>query len=73
MDVEEMKLSSKVDLRDMSWWMYIKNPCRPKVPITTKPFLKGCIFLTTKGKPFTLHVNMTEACVGPFNLRNILF
>jgi hypothetical protein len=36
LDVEEMELSFKIDLRDVSWWMSIKEAYRPRVPITTK-------------------------------------
>jgi hypothetical protein len=28
LDVEEMKSSSKIDLRDMSWWISIKEACK---------------------------------------------
>jgi hypothetical protein len=28
-DVEEMESSSKIDMRDVSWWMSIKKTCRP--------------------------------------------
>jgi hypothetical protein len=36
LDVEEMESYSKIYLRDVSWWMSIKDACRLGVPITTK-------------------------------------
>jgi hypothetical protein len=36
LEVEEMESSSKIDLRDVSWWMSIKNTYRPRVLITIK-------------------------------------
>jgi hypothetical protein len=40
LDAKEMESSSKIDLRDVSWWMSIKEACRPRVPVITK-FLNG--------------------------------
>jgi hypothetical protein len=31
---EKMESSSKIDLKDVSWWMSIKEACIPKAPIT---------------------------------------
>jgi hypothetical protein len=36
LDVEEMELSSKIDLRDVSWWMSIKDACRLEMLIILK-------------------------------------
>jgi hypothetical protein len=36
LDVEEMESSSKIDLRDVSWWMSIKDACRLGVSIITR-------------------------------------
>jgi hypothetical protein len=36
LDVEEMESSSKMDLRDVSWWMSIKDACRLGVSITIR-------------------------------------
>jgi hypothetical protein len=36
LDVEEMELSSKIDLRDVSWWMSIKDACRLEMSIILK-------------------------------------
>jgi hypothetical protein len=43
--VEEMESSSKIDLKDVSRWMSIKDAYKLKVPITTKFSKEGCIFL----------------------------
>jgi hypothetical protein len=36
LDVEEMESSSKIDLRDVMWWMSIKKTYKHGVPIVTK-------------------------------------
>jgi hypothetical protein len=36
LNVEELESSSKIDLRDVSWWMSIKDACRPGVPVIAK-------------------------------------
>jgi hypothetical protein len=33
LDVEEMESSSKINLRDVSWWMSIRDACRFGAPI----------------------------------------
>jgi hypothetical protein len=35
LDVEEMESSFKIDLRDESWWMSIKEACTPRALVTT--------------------------------------
>jgi len=30
LDAKEMESSFKIDLRDVSWWMSIKDACKPK-------------------------------------------
>jgi hypothetical protein len=35
LDVKEMESSSKIDLRDVSWWKSIKDVYKPKVSVTT--------------------------------------
>jgi hypothetical protein len=49
LDVEEIESFSKIDLKDVLWWMFIKDACKPQVPITTKLLKEKCIFLTTGG------------------------
>jgi hypothetical protein len=36
LEVEEMESSSKIDLRDVLWWMSIKDAYRLGVLVTTK-------------------------------------
>jgi hypothetical protein len=36
LDAEEMESSSKIDLKDVSWWMSIKYACRLGALITTR-------------------------------------
>jgi hypothetical protein len=47
LDVGEMESSSKINLRDVSWWMSIKDAYRPGVLVIVKLFLKRCISLIT--------------------------
>jgi hypothetical protein len=73
LDVEEMESFSKKDLRDVSWWKSIKDIYKPRVLIIARLSKEWCIFLVVKGRPFALHVNMTEACVGPLQVeKNII-
>jgi hypothetical protein len=50
LDVEEMESSFKIDLRNVSWWMSIKDNCRLKTIITTRLSKEMCISLATRGK-----------------------
>jgi len=52
LDAEEMESSSKIDLRNVSWWMYIKETCRPRALVMTKLSKEKCISLIVGGKPF---------------------
>jgi hypothetical protein len=52
LDVEEMESSSKIDLRDVSWWMSIIDAYRVGVLVIAKLSKKRCISLTTRGRPF---------------------
>jgi hypothetical protein len=36
LDVKEMESSSKIYLRDVSWWMFIKDACKPWAPIIAR-------------------------------------
>jgi hypothetical protein len=51
-DAKEIKPSSKINLRDVSWWMSIKDACKPRAPIITKFSKEGCISLVARGRPF---------------------
>jgi hypothetical protein len=50
LDAKEMESSSKINLKDASWWMSIKDACRPQVPVITKLSKEGCIFLVVGGR-----------------------
>jgi hypothetical protein len=52
LDVEEMKSSFKIALKDVSWWMSIKDACSHGALITTKFSKEKCISLTVEGKLF---------------------
>jgi hypothetical protein len=47
--VEEMESSSKI--KNVSWWMSIKEVCKYEAPVTTKLSKEGCISLATKRRP----------------------
>jgi hypothetical protein len=52
MDVEEIESSSKINLRDVLWWMSIRDACRPMVSIIAKLSKERCISLIIGGRPF---------------------
>jgi hypothetical protein len=52
LDVEEMKSSSKINLRDVSWWKSIKDAYRSKVLKITRLSKEGCISFVVGGRPF---------------------
>jgi len=52
LDVEEMDPSSKINLRDVSWWMSTKDACKHRALITTKLSKEGCISLTKIKRSF---------------------
>jgi hypothetical protein len=52
MDAEEMESSSKIDLRDVSWWKSIKYACRLGALVIVRLSKKRCISLVSKGRPF---------------------
>jgi hypothetical protein len=41
LDDEEMESSSKIDLRDVLWWMCIKIAYKPGVPVIARFQKKG--------------------------------
>jgi hypothetical protein len=45
LDVLEMESSSKINQKDVSWWMSIKDAYRLKVVINAKFSKEGCISL----------------------------
>jgi hypothetical protein len=50
-DVEEMELSSKIDLKNVLWWKSIKNACRFEASIIVKLSKEGCLSLAARRKP----------------------
>jgi hypothetical protein len=57
--------SSKIHLKDVSWWMSIKDACKLGVPIIAKLSKEGCNSLAIEEGHFALHVKMNEAGVDP--------
>ncbi len=49
MDVEEMESSSKIDLKDVSWWMSIKDAYRLGALIIARFSKERCISLVVVG------------------------
>jgi hypothetical protein len=47
LDAKEMESSLKIDLRDVLWWMSIKNAYRYAVLLTIKFSKEKCISLAT--------------------------
>jgi len=52
LDVEGMESSSKINLKDMLWWMSIKDVYRLGVSVITKLSKEGCISLAVGGRPY---------------------
>jgi hypothetical protein len=53
LDAKEIKSSFKIDLRDMSWWMFIKDikdVYKLVVPVIVKLSKERCIFLAVRRK-----------------------
>jgi hypothetical protein len=50
-NVEEMESSSRIDLRDVSWWMSIKDAYKPRALITVRLSKERCNSLVARGKP----------------------
>jgi hypothetical protein len=73
LDVEEIKSSSKIDLKDVSRWMSIEDACRPRALVTARASKEGCISLAIGGKSFRIAYKHDLSKWALFNLRNILF
>jgi hypothetical protein len=66
LDVEEMESSSKIDLRDVSWWMSIRDACRLGAPIIVILSKEGCISLVVGRRPFRItHKHDKNRCGPP--------
>jgi hypothetical protein len=60
-------LSSKIDLKDVSWWKSIKDAYKPRALIITKLSKKGYISLHVGGKPFHIACKHDGNKCGPFS------
>jgi hypothetical protein len=60
-----MELSSKIDLKDVLWWMSIKNVYRLGALVIARFSKEGCISLVEGGGHLVLHISIIEANVGP--------
>jgi hypothetical protein len=58
----------KINLRDVSCWMSIKEACKLEVSIIAKLSKERCISVVARKGHFALHINMIEIGVGPFQL-----
>jgi hypothetical protein len=52
LNAKEMESSSKINLKDVSWWMSIKNACKLRASITSKFSKQRCTSLTVRGRAF---------------------
>ncbi len=52
LDAEKMESSSKIDLKDVSWFISMKDAYRPGVLITAKLSKERCILLVIGRRPF---------------------
>jgi hypothetical protein len=52
LDAKDMESSSKISLKDVLWWMSIKDAYNHGALVITKLSKEGCIFLVRKGKLF---------------------
>jgi hypothetical protein len=51
LDAEEMESSSKINLKDVSWWKSIKDAYRLGASINIRLSKEGCISLAIRGRP----------------------
>jgi hypothetical protein len=66
LDVEEMESSSKINLKDVSWWMSIRDTCRPREWVISKLLKEGCISLAAGGRPsHVAHKHDWSKCEHP--------
>jgi hypothetical protein len=74
LDAKEMESSSKIDLRDVLWWMPIKKTYKPRALVITKLSKERWFSLATWWKPSCVtRRHDWSKCRPPFNMRNILF
>jgi len=54
LDAENMESSSKIDLRDVSWWMSVKDAYRLGALIIARVSKERCISLAVRKGPFRI-------------------
>jgi len=47
MDAKEMESFFEIDLKDVSWWMSIKEACKPRASVIARLSKEGWISLVT--------------------------
>jgi hypothetical protein len=52
LDVKEMESSCKIDLKDMSWWMSIKDAYKLGALVIARLSKEVCISLGARARPF---------------------
>jgi hypothetical protein len=65
LDAKEMESSSKINPRDVSWWMSIKDACKLGVLITTRLSKEGCISLVARIRSFCVVCKHDKNKCGP--------
>jgi len=65
LDADKMESSSKINLRDVSWWMCIKDAYTLGVSITTKFSKKRCISLAIKRPSCATYKHDWNKCGPP--------
>jgi hypothetical protein len=64
--IRALNVEEKIDLRDVLWWMSIKDVCRPGALVTTKLSKEGCISLAIGGRLFHVaHKHDWSRCGSP--------
>jgi hypothetical protein len=51
LDAKEMESSSKINLKDVSWWKSIKDACKLGALVIARLSKERCISLVTRGRP----------------------
>jgi len=52
LDVKKMESFSKINLRDVLWWMSIKDAYKLRALVFAKLSKERCISITTRGRSF---------------------
>jgi len=73
LEAKEMESSSKIDLKDVSWWMFIKNAYRHGALVTTTLSKERCTSPATKIKLSQTTWGQDWRGCGPFHLKKHIF